>query len=315
MKTAIVTGVAGFIGSHLAERLIKKNYKVIGIDCYTDYYSKKIKKDNLKNCFKSKNFIFLEKDIMNLNLEPILRKADYLFHEAAQPGVRNSWGDEFKIYVKNNIMLTQKILESAKKVKHLKKIIMASSSSVYGNQKGTMIEDKTLPNPISPYGVTKYAAESLGNTYAKNYNLPVISLRYFTVYGPRQRPDMAFSRFILAALSNKPIIVYGDGNQTRDFTFVSDIIDANMSCIENNIDSDIINVGGGHIISINKVLNLLSEKIDKPINIHFMKKQSGDVEHTNADIEKASKLLKYKPQITVKEGLDYQIAEIRKTIK
>ena len=315
MKTAIVTGVAGFIGSHLAERLIKKNYKVIGIDCYTDYYSKKIKKDNLKNCFKSKNFIFLEKDIMNLNLEPILRKADYLFHEAAQPGVRNSWGDEFKIYVKNNIMLTQKILESAKKVKHLKKIIMASSSSVYGNQKGTMIEDKTLPNPISPYGVTKYAAESLGNTYAKNYNLPVISLRYFTVYGPRQRPDMAFSRFILAALSNKPIIVYGDGNQTRDFTFVSDIIDANMSCIENNIDSNIINVGGGHIISINKVLNLLSEKIDKPINIHFMKKQSGDVEHTNADIEKASKLLKYKPQITVKEGLDYQIAEIRKTIK
>lgn len=314
MKTAIVTGVAGFIGSHLAERLIKENYKVIGIDCYTDHYSKKIKKNNLKKCLKSKNFIFLEKDIMNLDLESILRKTDYLFHEAAQPGVRNSWGDEFKIYVKNNIMTTQKILESAKKVKHLKKIIMASSSSVYGNQKGTMVENKTLPNPISPYGVTKYAAESLGNTYAKNYNLPVISLRYFTVYGPRQRPDMAFSKFILAALSNKPIIVYGDGNQTRDFTFVSDIIDANMSCIENNIDSDIINVGGGHIISVNKVLNLLSEKIDKPINIRFMKKQSGDVEHTKASIGKASKLLKYKPQITVKEGLDYQIAEIRKTI-
>lgn len=315
MKTAIVTGVAGFIGSHLAERLIKENYKVIGIDCYTDYYSKKIKKNNLKSCFKSKNFIFLEKDIMNLDLESILRKTDYLFHEAAQPGVRNSWGDEFKIYVKNNIMTTQKILESAKKVNHLKKIIMASSSSVYGNQKGTMVEDETLPNSISPYGVTKYAAESLGNTYAKNYNLPVVSLRYFTVYGPRQRPDMAFSRFISAALSNKPIIVYGDGNQTRDFTFVSDIIDANMSCIENNIDSDVINIGGGHIISINKVLNLLSKKIDKPINICFMKKQHGDVEHTNADIKKASKLLKYKPQITVKEGLDYQIAEIRKTIK
>ena len=315
MKTAIVTGVAGFIGSHLAEKLLEKNFRVIGIDCYTNYYSKKIKKENLENCFKNKNFTFLEKDIIHLDLEPILKKSNYLFHEAAQPGVRKSWGVEFKIYVRNNILTTQKILESAKKVNSLEKIIMASSSSVYGNQKGIMTEQKTMPNPVSPYGVTKYAAESLGNTYAENYNLPVISLRYFTVYGPRQRPDMAFSRFILAALYNKSIVVYGDGNQTRDFTYVSDIIDANMSCIENNVDSEIINVGGGHVISINKILNILSEKIDKPIDIQYIKKQSGDVEHTRANIGKASKLLKYKPQIIVNEGLDYQIESVRKVIK
>jgi nucleoside-diphosphate-sugar epimerase len=307
LKTAIVTGVAGFIGSSLAEKLLEKKIKVIGIDCFTDYYSKEIKIKNISNCIKNKNFSLIEEDLLKLDLGPIIRKSQFLFHEAAQPGVRASWGEQFGIYVKDNILATQKILEFAKESKTLEKIVMASSSSVYGDQEGVMTEDKTIPKPISPYGATKLASENLGLIYASNYNLPVTSLRYFTVYGPRQRPDMAFTRFIKSGLRNEPLTVYGDGNQKRDFTFIKDIVDANISVIENNSQSNIINIGGGNVISVNKTIKIIEDIIGIDIQISHNNKEKGDVKETNADISKAKKILGYRPKIDLKEGLNEQI--------
>ena len=314
MKTAIVTGAAGFIGSHLSERLLENGFKVIGIDCFTDYYSKKIKKNNMISFQNNKNFKLIESDLMEIDLISIIKESEFLFHEAAQPGVRASWGDQFDTYVKDNILVTQKILESAKEVKTLEKIVMASSSSVYGEQEGIMIENKTIPSPISPYGVTKLASENLGLTYASNYDLPVTSLRYFTVYGPRQRPDMAFTKFIKANLSGDKISIFGDGNQTRDFTYISDIIDANLECVKSEIHGNVLNIGGGKTYSIMDVLNIIENITDKNNKLIFLTKQKGDVFRTEADIKMASKIIGYKPKISLKEGLIKQIELIKKNI-
>ena len=314
MKTAIVTGAAGFIGSHLSEKLLENGFKVIGIDCFTDYYSKKIKKNNMISFQNNKNFKLIESDLMEIDLISIIKESEFLFHEAAQPGVRASWGDQFDTYVKDNILVTQKILESAKEVKTLEKIVMASSSSVYGEQEGIMIENKTIPSPISPYGVTKLASENLGLTYASNYDLPVTSLRYFTVYGPRQRPDMAFTKFIKANLSGDKISIFGDGNQTRDFTYISDIIDANLECVKSEIHGNVLNIGGGKTYSIMDVLNIIENITDKNNKLIFLTKQKGDVFRTEADIKMASKIIGYKPKISLKEGLMKQIELIKKNI-
>ncbi len=301
-----MTGVAGFIGSSLAEKLLKENFKVVGIDCFTDYYSKNIKKKNLTNCLKNEHFTFIQKNILELDLEPIIKNSQFLFHQAAQPGVRASWGKQFKIYVKDNIMTTQKILESAKKEKNLEKIVLASSSSVYGNQEGKMIEESTLTKPVSPYGATKLAAENLGNLYAENFDLPVISLRYFTVYGPRQRPDMAFSKFIRSNISNKEIEVFGDGNQIRDFTYISDIVEANILSMNSSSKSGIFNIGGGSIHSVNQILEMIKNITGNENIIKFKPKQNGDVFKTESDIEKARKNLNYSPKINIKKGLENQ---------
>ena len=301
-----MTGVAGFIGSSLAEKLLKENFKVVGIDCFTDYYSKNIKKKNLTNCLKNEHFTFIQKNILELDLEPIIKNSQCLFHQAAQPGVRASWGSQFDTYVKDNILVTQKILESAKEVKTLEKIVMASSSSVYGNQEGKMIEESTLTKPISPYGATKLAAENLGNLYAENFDLPVISLRYFTVYGPRQRPDMAFSKFIRSNISNKEIEVFGDGNQIRDFTYISDIVEANILSMNSSSKSGIFNIGGGSTHSVNQILEMIKNITGNENIIKFKPKQNGDVFKTESDIEKARKNLNYSPKIDIKKGLENQ---------
>jgi nucleoside-diphosphate-sugar epimerase len=306
LKTAVVTGVAGFIGSSLAEKLLKENFKVVGIDCFTDYYSKNIKKKNLTNCLKNEHFTFIQKNILELDLEPIIKNSQCLFHQAAQPGVRASWGSQFDTYVKDNILVTQKILESAKEVKTLEKIVMASSSSVYGNQEGKMIEESTLTKPISPYGATKLAAENLGNLYAENFDLPVISLRYFTVYGPRQRPDMAFSKFIRSNISSKGIEVFGDGNQIRDFTYISDIVEANILSMNSSSKSGIFNIGGGSTHSVNQILEMIKNITGNENIIKFKPKQNGDVFKTESDIEKARKNLNYSPKIDIKKGLENQ---------
>ncbi len=301
-----MTGVAGFIGSSLAEKLLKENFKVVGIDCFTDYYSKNIKEKNLTNCLKNKHFTFIQKNILELDLEPIIKNSQFLFHQAAQPGVRASWGKQFEIYVKDNIMTTQKILESTKKEKNLEKIILASSSSVYGNQDGKMIEESTLTKPVSPYGATKLAASNLGHLYAENFNLPVISLRYFTVYGPRQRPDMAFSKFIRSNISNKEIEVFGDGNQIRDFTYISDIVEANILAMNSSPKSGIFNIGGGSTHSVNQILEMIKNITGNENIIKFKPKQNGDVFKTESDIKKARKDLNYSPKINIKKGLENQ---------
>tara|TARA_B100000029_G_scaffold475233_1_gene518318 strand:- start:457 stop:1428 length:972 start_codon:yes stop_codon:yes gene_type:complete len=315
MRTAIVTGVAGFIGSTLAERLLKNKFKVIGIDSFTEYYPRKIKQNNIKLLRKNKDFSFINKDILNSDLKKIFNKSDFLFHLAAQPGVRASWGKDFENYSRNNIQVTQKLLEYAKNSDTLKKIILASSSSVYGVQNGKMRESSTKTEPVSPYGVSKLAVEHLAKAYVKNFDLPIVLLRYFTVYGPKQRPDMAFMKFIMRTLRKKPIIVYGNGKQKRSFTYIDDIIDGTISSINISRNGEIINLGGGQINSINKNIEILSELLGREIKIVYKNFPEGDVNRTEADISKAKKLIGFKPKISLKEGLEFQCEFVKKNIK
>jgi UDP-glucose 4-epimerase len=242
---ALVTGCAGFIGSHLTDRLLSEGYDVIGIDCFTDYYSRSIKEANIQDALRNPRFIFIEQDIIEMDAFP---EAEYVFHQAAQAGVRASWGSNFSIYTRNNIEATQKLLEWYKD-KPLTKFVYASSSSVYGDAPLPMREDMR-PEPVSPYGVTKLAAEHLCYLYWKNYGVPTVSLRYFSVYGPRQRPDMGINKFVSAILENLTITVFGDGNQTRDFTYISDIVEANVLAAKFSENGIVFNIGGGSRISV-----------------------------------------------------------------
>lgn len=305
-ENVIVTGVAGFIGSHLAEKLLDTNHKVIGIDCFTDYYSKEIKQHNLVNCKKHGDFTLIDGNLLEMDLLPIFKKSKVLIHVAAQSGVRNSWGENFKIYVKNNIIATQRILETAKETQSFDKIVLASSSSVYGNQNGTMKEE-LVPKPISPYGVTKLAAENLGMIFSASFKLPIITLRYFSVYGPRQRPDMAFTKFIKTALTSGNTRIFGDGTQMRDFTFISDVVTATISASKSKTHGEIFNIGGGHVNSIRKVFEIIENITCTKIEKKFLPKQEGDVFRTEAGIEKASKILGYNPEISLEVGLRKQI--------
>src|SRR5665647_95358 len=256
---ALVTGCAGFIGSHLTDRLLADGYEVTGIDCFTDYYPRSIKESNIHDAQKNPRFTLLEQDILEMNKFP---DVDYVFHEAAQAGVRASWGSSFSIYSRNNIEVTQRLLEYYKN-KSLKKFIYASSSSVYGDAPLPMREDMRL-QPVSPYGVSKLAAEHLCYLYWKNFSLPTVSLRYFTVYGPRQRPDMAINKFVKAILNNSPITLFGDGSQTRDFTYVSDVVKANILASVAGAPGSIFNIGGGSRITVNELIQELEKNCGKP---------------------------------------------------
>ena len=314
METALVTGAAGFIGSTLSEKLLKNNLRVIGIDNFSNYYETKIKKNNLKNCIKNENFSFLNNDLISMELKPLIEKSDYIFHESGQPGVRASWGNSFETYVKDNILVTQKILEISKSQKHLKKIVMASSSSVYGNQNGVMHEETSIPRPLSPYGVTKLASENLGLLYEKNYQLPVIALRYFSVYGPRQRPDMAFCRFFNAILNQKEITIFGDGRQERDFTHVNDIVSATFHASQFNDQGTVLNIGGGHVISMKEIIKIIQDIVKTEFSTSFTERQLGDVKRTEADISKAKKLLNYNPKTRIIDGLTDEYENIKSNL-
>jgi len=305
-----VTGVAGFIGSHLAEELIKRGHKVIGIDSFTDYYPRTIKEVNIRNLIKSQNFNFLERDILDLDLVRLMKGVDAIFHEAAQPGVRKSWGANFSTYVRDNILSTQALLEAAKK-SSLRYFVHASSSSIYGNSETYPTKENTIPKPISPYGVTKLACEHLCSAYLNGFGLPVTILRYFTVYGPRQRPDMAFNRFIQSMLIDESITVYGDGLQTRDFTFVSDVVEANMLILENEIYDGIFNIGCGTRATINDVIEILKNLTGKDIDVEHTNSEKGDMKHTCADITRARRILKFRPKIGIREGLSREIEWLR----
>jgi UDP-glucose 4-epimerase len=299
----LVTGVAGFIGSHLGEKLIDIGYEVIGVDGFISYYSREIKERNLTKLMKSSRFKFIEGNLLDLNLISIISDMDYIFHQAAQAGVRTSWGADFYIYTENNIRATQYLLESCKN-KKIKKFIYASSSSIYGNCVDIPMRENSVPLPVSPYGVTKLAGEQLCYLYWKNYGIPVISLRYFTVYGPRQRPDMAFHRFTKAILEDKEIIVYGDGEQTRDFTYIDDIVNANILAMINGINGNVYNIGGGSRIDLNNVIKLLEIITGKLAKIKKSENQYGDMRDTLADITKAKMELGYNPVVKIEEGLE-----------
>ncbi|MFH1239279.1 MAG: NAD-dependent epimerase/dehydratase family protein [bacterium] len=306
----VVTGCAGFIGSHLAEKLLEAGHSVIGIDSFSDYYDKQIKKHNIKKAAASANFMLIEGDILNLDLDSAMYDVELIFHQAAQPGVRQSWGTNFGVYVHDNIMATQKILEFVKE-KKIKKLIYASSSSVYGDTILPMKEDNVL-KPVSPYGVTKLAAENLCYLYWKNYGVPVVSLRYFTVYGPRQRPDMAFHKFVKSILKNEEIIIYGNGEQSRDFTYIADIIDANMKAVEIEVAGEVFNLGGGAQVSVNEILKMLAEITGKTPQVKYIEEQKGDVKNTRADISKANKILGYEPKMKLAQGLQEEVNWIKR---
>lgn len=297
MKT-LVTGCAGFIGSHLVDTLLEQGYEVTGIDCFTDYYSRDIKDANLTNALKNKHFDFIEDDILTLAKFP---EVDYVFHEAAQAGVRASWGTSFEIYTRNNIEATQKMLEFYKDL-NIKKFVYASSSSVYGDSELPMQEDSML-KPVSPYGVTKLAAEHLCYLYWKNYEVPIVSLRYFTVYGPRQRPDMAIHKFVKAIFKGEEITVFGDGSQTRDFTFVDDAVEANILAAKSDSVGEVFNIGGGSRISVNDLVTEIEKVVGNKARMKYIEKQKGDVQDTWADVRKAEKKMNWKTKINIHYGL------------
>jgi UDP-glucose 4-epimerase len=298
----LVTGAAGFIGSHLCQRLLKEGNTVIGIDNFSDYYPKWIKETNLKDLLKSSDFEFIETDLAQTDLSPSLDRTEYVFHLAAQAGVRASWGKSFTVYSKNNIEATQKLLESVKETK-VKRFIYASSSSVYGDCPDLPWTETSPLFPYSPYGVTKLAAEHLCTLYNRNYELPALSLRYFTVYGPGQRPDMAFHRFLKALKKNEPIPVFGDGTQTRDFTYIDDIIEATVASITYGRTGETYNIGGGDRKKLKDIFPILENICQKEVVIDRQDTQKGDAPHTYASTDKARKELKYSPQTQIEDGL------------
>lgn len=310
-KRCLVTGCAGFIGSHLSEQLIQLGHQVIGIDNFSDYYPRRVKEDNLSGLRGQPAFTLVEGDLAQMELAPWLEGVEWVFHQAAQAGVRASWGADFAIYTQANILATQRLLEAAKGSPTLRAFVYASSSSVYGDAERYPTREDFLPQPISPYGVSKLAGEHLCRLYARAYGVPAVSLRYFTVYGPRQRPDMAFHRFIRAMLTDQPVVIYGDGGQTRDFTCVADILAANLLAAERGRPGEVYNIGGGSRVTVRAVIALLEEIIGRPARVQFAPAQKGDVLHTAADIRKAQQELGYTPRCSLRQGLAEEVAWLK----
>jgi nucleoside-diphosphate-sugar epimerase len=299
---ALVTGAAGFIGSHIAEALVAQGAQVVGVDCFTDYYPREIKEQNLTALRKAPNFQFIEGALQALDAGQLLDGVTHVFHMAAQAGVRKSWGTDFETYIGHNIDATQRLLEAAKSVP-LHRFVYASSSSVYGDAAPIPMREDAYLQPLSPYGVTKLAAEHLCHLYFANYQVPTVSLRFFTVYGPRQRPDMAFNRFIRAGLAGQPITLYGDGEQTRDFTFVKDIVAANLAAGDRGTPGAVYNIGGGSRVSVNQVLDIIGRLVGRPLKIHREETQKGDMRDTFADTARARADLGFAPEWTLEAGL------------
>lgn len=300
----LVTGVAGFIGSHLAETLLADGHDVCGIDAFIEYYPRQIKERNLRNLRMWDSFSFIEGNLLDMHLPSLLYGMQWIFHQAAQAGVRASWEKQFGLYVDCNVLATQRLLEAARSTKSLLRFVYASSSSVYGNTSVLPVVEQMSLSPYSPYGVTKLGGEALCSLYYHNFGVPTVSLRYFTVYGPRQRPDMAFHRFCKAVLEHQPIHVYGDGFQTRDFTFISDVVEANIRTASiGDASGKVMNIAGGSRVTLYDAIHLLQEITGMSIDTVFDARQYGDVHDTFADITLAEQTIAYRPQVALKEGL------------
>jgi nucleoside-diphosphate-sugar epimerase len=297
---ALVTGAAGFVGSHLCEHLLAVGDEVRGVDAFTEYYGRSRKEENLSTLLGRRRFTFVEGELEEMPLGPLIDGVDVIYHLAGQPGVRESWGAEFEVYVQRNILATQRLLEACR-LRPPAKLVFASSSSVYGDAPSYPTAETVRPQPVSPYGVTKLAAEHLCELYRVAFSVPTVSLRLFTVYGPRQRPDMAFSRLVACAVAEDVFELYGDGEQTRDFTFVGDVVEA----MRNAAVSDwvgVANVGGGVRVSMNEVVALVSS-ICGPIEVARQPPSVGDARHTGADTTVATTAFGYQPRSELSEGL------------
>ena len=299
---AVVTGAAGFIGSTLTEHLLAQGDDVVGIDSLTDYYPRAVKQRNLAGALAHPRFRFIESRIQDTDLGRVLADRTHVFHLAAQAGVRKSWGRNFLVYTENNLEATQVLLEAC--TRHsLDRFVYASSSSVYGDSVAMPMTETSLPQPISPYGVSKLAAEQLCHLYHVNYGVPTVSLRYFTVYGPRQRPDMGFHKFLRAVIRGEPITVYGDGEQTRDFTFVADAVSATAKAAVQGVPGRVYNIGGGSRVSVNQVLEMIGRVSGRRVVVSVDPAQKGDMRHTFADTRLARGELGFEPAVGLERGL------------
>lgn len=307
---ALVTGAAGFIGSTLAERLVAQGADVVGIDCFTDYYPRGLKERNLTALRPQPRFTLVEDDLLKVDAGALLDGVTHVFHLAAQAGVRKSWGKDFDVYVSNNIAATQRLLEACAG-RRLDRFVYASTSSVYGDEATIPMREDQRLQPVSPYGVSKLAAEHLGHLYHVNHGLPFVALRYFTVYGPRQRPDMGFHRFLTAAMGGRPLTRYGDGEQTRDFTFVADAVTATASAGMRGVPGRVYNVGGGSRVTVNHVFEIISRLVGAPVTIDQQPPQKGDMRDTYADTTRAATDLGFAPSVTLEQGLAEEYAWLR----
>jgi UDP-glucose 4-epimerase len=309
MTHALVTGAAGFIGSTLTDRLLADGVRVTGVDAFTDYYDAALKRRNLEGARRHPAFSLLELDLSQADLSA-LPAVDVVFHQAAQPGVRASWGREFATYTLYNVLATQRLLERYKDTP-LERFVYASSSSIYGDAESYPTSEAVLPRPFSPYGVTKLAGEHLVLLYGRNFGVPVTALRYFTVYGPRQRPDMAFHRFCRAMLAGEPITVYGDGRQSRDFTFVSDAIEANVRAWQRAAPQGVYNIGGGSQVDVLEAISLLEKSLGVKARVNFEPRPPGDPLRTRADAARLAADLGYATSVGIADGLAAEAAWAR----
>jgi UDP-glucuronate 4-epimerase len=303
---ALVTGAAGFIGSHLSERLLEQGVAVVGVDRLSDYYDRELKLANIARLLDDRDFTFVEENVIAVASPELLDGVDVVYHLAGQPGVRPSWGRQFQIYMDDNVLATQALLEAAKDAQ-IDRFVYASSSSVYGNAERFPTGEDDLPKPLSPYGVTKLAAEHLCQLYAKSFGVQTVSLRYFSVYGPRQRPDMAFNRWIRAGVDHQPIRVFGDGHQTRDFTFVHDVVSATLAAGARGVPGEVYNIAGGSRTTVLEVIARLEQLLGVEFDLHHEDAARGDARDTGADTSKAARDLGYAPAYDLDAGLAAQV--------
>jgi nucleoside-diphosphate-sugar epimerase len=301
----VVTGAAGFIGSHLTERLLAAGNEVVGIDCFSDFYDRDTKEQNLLASRRHASFHFEEADLVDADLPTLVDGAGVVYHMAGLDGVRPSWGNQFDRYVKDNVIATQRLLEALKGTP-VKRMVYAGSSSVYGDAEMFPTKESALPHPMSPFGVTKLAAEHLAHLYTRNYSIPVVSVRYFTVYGPRQRPDMAFSRFMQALTAGDEIEVFGDGEQTRDLTYVSDAVEGTIKAATADVVGQVFNLGGGSRVTVNQVLAMLEEISGLKVRRKNLPATPGDPRHSGASINLARERLGWEPRVSLRDGLAKQ---------
>ena len=300
---ALVTGCAGFIGSHLTESLLAEGHEVLGVDSFNDNYARSLKLANLRRALDFESFRFRRCDLADTDASRLVAGRDVVFHLAAEPGVRTSWGERFDNFLHNNVRATQRLLDAAKDAA-LPRLVYASSSSVYGDAERLPTPEDATPKPFSPYGVTKLAAEQLCLLYHANHGLETVALRYFSVYGPRQRPDMAFNRFCGAILRREPLTLYGDGRQTRDFTFVGDVVRATRAAATASAaPGQVYNVGGGSRVSLRRALQVLAAVSGRPLDVRWRGRQHGDVANTGADISRARADLGFVPRVPLEDGL------------
>lgn len=302
MSRYLVTGAAGFIGSHLCEMLVAEGHEVLGVDRFSPYYARSDKEENLAGLEREGAFEFRELNLATDGLGPIVSEVEGVYHLAAQAGVRASWGQEFSVYIEDNIHATQRLLEAVCG-KEIEGFVFASSSSIYGDAETAPTPEDTIPKPVSPYGVSKLAGEHLCGLYHRNHGVPTVALRYFTVYGPRQRPDMAFHKFLAAGIRGEAITLYGDGEQSRDFTYVKDAARATMAALRKGERGGVYNIGGGQRATVNEVIACMGEIQGSPMKINRTEVQRGDVRHTWADTKKAQADLQFKPETQLRDGL------------